>query len=67
MLHIDGQKLIELEVMRVKVQKCTSFKIRIEDAASAGSTTGQGYDCAGFTVELAGKRGLYKPGDQQRN
>lgn len=64
---IDNQKLIELEVMRVKVQKCTSFKIRIEDAASAGSTTGQGYDCSGFTVELAGKRGLYKPGTQQRN
>lgn len=64
---IDNQKLVELEVLRVKAQKCTAFKLRIEDAASAGSTTGQGYDCTGFTVELAGKQGLYKPGTQQRN
>ena len=64
---LGAQKLKELEVMRVKAQKCTAFKLRIEDAASAGSTTGQGYDCTGFTVELAGKQGLYKPGTQQRN
>ena len=64
---LAAQKLKELEVMRVAQQKCTCFKVLIEDAASAGTTTGQGYDCAGFSVELSGKRGLYKPGTQQRN
>jgi len=64
---LSSQKLQELEVMRVKQQKCTSFKLRIEDAQSASTVRGQGYDCAGFSVELAGKRGLYKPGTQQRN
>jgi hypothetical protein len=55
----------------VRQQKCTAFKIAIEDTASAGSAVlpavGTGYECVGFSVELAGKRGLYKPGDQQRN
>ena len=64
---LGAQKLQELEVMRVKQQKCTAFKMLIEDASSAGTTTGQGYDCSGFSVELSGKRGLYKPGTQQRN
>jgi hypothetical protein len=68
---ISAQKLIELVVMRVRQQKCTAFKIAIEDTASAGSAVlpavGTGYECVGFSVELAGKRGLYKPGDQQRN
>jgi len=64
---LGAQKLQELEVMRVKQQKCTAFKVLIEDASSAGTTTGQGYDCSGFSVELSGKRGLYKPGTQQRN
>lgn len=65
--NLTSQKLQELEVMRVKQQKCTSFKIRIEDTKSASTVRGQGYDCAGFSVELSGKRGLYKPGTQQRN
>ena len=68
---ISAQKLVELVVMRVRQQKCTAFKIAIEDTASAGSNTlpavGTGYECVGFSVELSGKRGLYKPGDQQRN
>ncbi len=68
---ISAQKLVELVVMRVRQQKCTAFKIAIEDTASAGSAVlpavGTGYECVGFSVELAGKRGLYKPGDQQRN
>ena len=61
------QKLQELVEMRVKQQKCTAFKIAISDASDAGTVTGQGYELAGFTVELGGKRGLYKPGTQQRN
>lgn len=65
--EIASQKLNELVEMRSQVQKCTAFKIQIFDFASAGTTTGQGYECAGFAVELGGKRGLYKPGTQQRN
>lgn len=64
---IANQKLRELVEMRVQTQKCTAFKIRISDSAAPSTITGQGYECGGFTVELAGKRGLYKPGTQQRN
>jgi hypothetical protein len=61
------QQLQELVEMRVKQQMCTAFKIAISDASDTGTLTGQGYELAGFTVELGGKRGLYKPGTQQRN
>jgi len=64
---IAAQKLQELVEMRVAQQKCTSFKLRIVDSPSVSTVTGQGYECAGFSVELGGKRGLYKPGTQQRN
>ena len=64
---ISSQKLQEMFVMRTQIQKCTAFKLRLEDASSAGTLTGQGYDCDGFTVELGAKAGLYKPGTQQRN
>lgn len=66
---IANQKLQELVEMRAQTQKCTSFKIAISDAAAADASTvtGQGYKLLGFQVELGGKRGLYKPGTQQRN
>lgn len=64
---ISSQKLNELVELRTSTQKCTAFKIAISDAASASSVTGEGYQCAGFQVELTGKEGLYKPGTQQRN
>jgi len=65
---ISAQKLTELVEMHVARQKCTSFRIVIQDAVATGdTTTGQGYDCTGFAVELGGKAGLYKPGPQQRN
>lgn len=66
---IQNMKLNELIELHVKQQKCTAFQITLDDFEDANdpATTGQGYECAGFTVELAGKRGLYKPGTQQRN
>lgn len=67
---IADQKLKELVEMRTQVQKCTAFKIAISDAAPAGlpaAVTGQGVKVLGFQVELSGKRGIYKPGTQQRN
>lgn len=65
---IANMKLGELVEMHVSRQKCTSFKIVIYDSVATGDTiTGQGYDCTGFTVELGGKTGLYKPGTQQRS
>lgn len=67
---IADQKLKELVEMRTQVQKCTAFKIAISDAAPAGlpaAVTGQGVKVLGFQVELSGKRGMYKPGTQQRN
>jgi hypothetical protein len=64
---IANQKLNELVEAHVKQQKCTAFKLAISDAAAGTTVTGQGYECAGFTVELSGKTGLYKPGTQQRN
>ena len=53
--------------MHVTRQKSTAFRARIEDVSSAGTSTGEGYTCAGFTVELSGKRGKVKVGSQQRN
>lgn len=64
---IASMKLNELVAMRVSQQKGTAWKLRVTDASTTGTVTGQGYECAGFTVELAGKSGLYKPGTQQRN
>lgn len=64
---ITNQQTQELFVLRTQVQKCTAFKLRLEDESSTNTLTGQGYDCDGFTVELAAKDGTYKPGTQQRN
>lgn len=61
------QKLNELVELRTSTQKCTAFKIRITDSAAMTTSTGEGYRCSGFAVELGGKAGLYKPGTQQRN
>lgn len=64
---VADMQLDELVELHVKKQKSTAFQLVIFDSEAPGSVTGQGFECAGFAVELQGKRGLYKAGTQQRN
>lgn len=64
---VANMQLDELVELHVKKQKSTAFQLVIFDSEAPGSVTGQGFECAGFAVELQGKRGLYKAGTQQRN
>lgn len=57
----------EQMIARIARQKCTAFRVKLYDQASAGTTSGEGFNCAGLMVELGGKRGLVKAGTQQRN
>jgi len=54
-------------VLRIKRQKASSHKVKVVDAAGTGTTTAQGYTCAGFTFEIATKAGVAKTGSQGRN
>lgn len=68
--NIQNMRLNELVEMHIDRQKCTAFQVQVRDlydATNPPATGGAGYECAGFSVELSGKRGLYKPGTQQRN
>lgn len=63
-----AQPAVRLQpVMRVLRQKCTAIKIKIADTESASSSSGQGYDLAGFMLEVQEKRGPVKVGSMQRN
>jgi len=41
-------------------QKATAIKVRLSDAASASTTTGQGYEVVGLRLGVRGKRGPVK-------
>ena len=57
----------EQPVMHVNRQNCQAFKLRVESVASVGAATGEGFTCAGFTVTMKPKRGMFRAGDAQRS
>jgi hypothetical protein len=56
-----------LPKLHIRKQKCSSFKVRVDDTNEGAVGNGESFTVAGFLVEFMPKRGVRKLGSAHRN